>query len=531
MYPIKTSKNEFFTPFIKKNILERKLFSDKLQLSQKNQSSINPNYSENFIFFNENFPKKNINKEKPLIKDEEDDYNIEIYNLSISKDKNFFGDIISNEEITSSKTNNNNLEPNGNEYPVDTDTVEKEKENLSEDLEFLKSSINLFIQVNKENKMNNIKDKNNNKTIYNSSFNSQYYNYIINSLDTTYSKQNKKMISKFSKEYRKNKNILKLSESSTIPVHSRVASQPFQNINRHNQFKKNNTTDINNKEDYSSNIYNSKISNYTKTNTKTKSTTLNEDFENEENPYLNHYNNNYNFNNRLIKSSVLEENYLFDSSGNQKFLCVKRFKDDLNDKTNKRQNEIKEIVIKNVNVNYLNNLIKKRKMKKNIGNNITERIEFYSPQISYNNIYSPKKKRYINKLSKKDRANISNDFNSNYISNKNRNYKNHINTHSNINNIGNNKIYILNDKLANVKVDYSKRNNFKFHEIKSSKENSLNRLNSRNNFLYSNYKNNNCLRGNNKIINSTSMDNIKYNSKYNNMNKILRKDYISQKKQ
>ena len=74
-------------------------------------------------------------------------------------------------------------------------------------------------------------------------------------------------------------------------------------------------------------------------------------------------------------------------------------------------------------------------------------------------------------------------------------------------------------------MDYSKRNNFKFHEIKLSKEKSLNKTSSNKNSLYYSM-----LAKNRKIINSTSMDSIKQNMKNNNSDKFIRKNGIKEKK-
>ena len=64
MNPIKTSKNDFLTPLTKKNLLNRKLLAEKLLLSQNNLSNINPNYSENYLFFNEKLSNINLKKDE-----------------------------------------------------------------------------------------------------------------------------------------------------------------------------------------------------------------------------------------------------------------------------------------------------------------------------------------------------------------------------------------------------------------------------------------------------------------------------------
>ena len=490
MNPIKTSKNDFLTPLTKKNLLNRKLLAEKLLLSQNNLSNINPNYSENYLFFNEKLSSINLKKDESENEDE-DGYNSEVYNLSLSKDKNFLTEILSNEELKNNNTiNNNNIKNIKLDLKIDNNDIDEKSE--KENKNMLNKNIELFIKVNKKNEKK-IDDKNKNNTLY-KSYNSQYYNYLINNLDNSSPKLTHKKISRFSKKYRKSKTNFKLNVSSTIPVHLRVSSQPFQINGLNNPFSKYYSTDVNNKEntlnlklneDYSSNIFNSKISNYTKTNTKTKSTTLNEDFDLEENNAL------YQYSSPLKKSAVLEENYLFDSSRNQKFLYVKRLSDRYDELNSRLDEDIKDIVIKNVNINYAFDILKKKKIKKiKDSNNTTERIIFCSPQVSYNSNFSP----------------------------------NHFNLHSNINNNGINRIYIPLGKLNNIKVDYSKRNNFKFHEIKLSKEKSLNKTSSNKNSLYYSM-----LAKNRKIINSTSMDSIKQNMKNNNSDKFVRKNGIKEK--
>ena len=293
-------------------------------------------------------------------------------------------------------------------------------------------------------------------------------------------------------------------------------------------------------------------------------------------------------------------------------------------------------------MNYPNKILRKSKSKNN-NMKTMERFVFYSPQISYKNIFSPNNKNYLGKLYKKvsdkmkngnnqqytslikpklnntnikininnnlknsksclfkywqnqpnklvqnknnkNNFNISNSYNIKFlnsfnkvinsenninknnnkseiginggennhtINNNSRNYNTHItNTESakknlysfnslNYNNMNNNnelynsvrnryekfneknKIYFPLENIENVKVDYSNKNNYKYHEINSSKEKIIKKINSGNN------KNLKINPDKQKILVSTSMDNIL--KKYNNLYKIISKDKYGKK--
>ena len=110
--------------------------------------------------------------------------------------------------------------------------------------------------------------------------------------------------------------------------------------------------------------------------------------------------------NKIIKKRVIfEEEYIIDSNGNQKFLCIKRLGDedikaDENNNrqisSNKRALTSSNLLISNKNKNFKNN----KKLIIGNSNNINnkkKKIEaktvFFSPQMSYENIFSPNKKK------------------------------------------------------------------------------------------------------------------------------------------
>ena len=652
------------------NINEEKLFEDKLHFFEKNPENI----------YQENNSKNNLINGKSLnadLKEEEDDYNASVYNIPLSKDINFMNEIITDNELISKsmnfneklyfserdKSNTNSVKFNENIFSF----LNKEEENINEDINNLINNIQLFIQMNKRRKKNYMIDL-------------QYNNYFFNSIDNCSTKASNHIISRFSKEFRKK---LKQNESSTIPaLHLRLASQPFNGHNlRKNKINKNSNYTINindennNFKDFKNKNKNNILQHYTNDeNIKMKSMNRVLDLTNlyEENKmngnslinlkYLNKDKN------RRIKTNEyarFEEEYAFDSSGNQKFLCVKRLGEEnknmiISSKSinNKKNNNLKEIMIRSININNPNKILRKHRIKKN-NSNIIEKFVFYSPQISYKNIFSPNNKNCFSRLYKKNsvkmngnqhytclmkekmnksnnkiglnnklknsksfifkywqnkmnnkmnnkniknnniennsynvqflnsfnriinsennidknkESNITNDKlnvninggNNHTLNNNSRNYNSYINSinsrsaYKNVhgfnslqnnndnnyimdndnlynsiknsnellymsNNDNNNKIYLPLSNFDNVKIDYSIKNNIKFHEIKVSKEKSNKKINRH-------FKNNSkTMIDKNKIINLTSLDNSKIHKKYNNLYKIM-KDNARDKK-
>ena len=678
MYTKKIQENNNDIPKDQGYIEEQKLFEEKLQLSEQELTS-NNNLYNSVINLN---PKENLNNKtiKNYLeeKEEEDDYDNSVYNLQISNDQNFLNDIIVdgaslskslgfNDKLFFSEKNDFGIKSvkfNENHLFCLND----EEKNMNEDTKFLLDNIQLFTEMNKERKKNYMIDLN-------------YTNYPYNSIDNGSTKIGHKIISRFSKDYKKK---LKLIENSTIAVsHIRYASQPFNGpYLRKNRMTKNANHTINLNDEINNyekkHLLQEHFPQYNNTNVNYKSKNANRvlDLTNvyDENKLNGNSLINLKYSNSLRKTvafndefsqrrKIMEEEYAFDSSGNQKFLCVKRFGEDnnksnlisndnliiankkisLNKKNFKQKNNLKEIAIKNINMNYPNKISKKSRSK-NKNMKTMERFAFYSPQISYKNIFSPNNKNYLGKLYKKvsnkmkngtnqqytslikpktnnsikininnnlknsrscilkywqnqqnklvhnknnkNSFNINNSYNIKFlnsfnkvinsenninkinnksdiginggennhtINNNSRNYNSHIVTNMesaqknlysfnslNYNNMDNNnnelynsvrnryelfneknKIYFPLENTDNVKVDYSNKNNYKYHEINSSKEKSNKKINLGNN------KNSKVINDKQKILVSTSVDNIL--KKYNNLYKLISKDKYGKK--
>ena len=660
---------------------EQKLFEEKLQLQLvEDDLKNNFNLYNSVININQKENSNKIKKNYLTTKEEEDDYDNYVYNLPISNDQYFLSNIIL-DDVSLSKSlgfNDNLFLEKNKDFGIKSVKfnennlfcLNNEEKNKNQDIIFLIDNMQLFTKMNKERKKNYMIDL-------------QYNNYPYNSIDNGSTKIGQKIISRFSKNYKKN---IKANQNSTIAVsHMRYASQPFNGpYLRKNRMTKNLNHTININDEINTNtkkyLIQEKIPQYNNTNVNYKNKNLNRvlDLTNlyEENKLNGNSLINFKYSNSLRKTvvlngelsqrrPVLEEEYAFDSSGNQKFLCVKRFGDDNNNndlisndnlifankkislnkrnyKPNNTNTNLKEIAIKNIKMNYPNKILRKSKSK---NNNIKtmERFVFYSPQISYKNIFSPNNKNYLGKLYKKvsdkmkngnnqqytslikpklnntnikininnnlknsksclfkywqnqpnklvqnknnkNNFNISNSYNIKFlnsfnkvinsenninknnnkseiginggennhtINNNSRNYNTHItNTESakknlysfnslNYNNMNNNnelynsvrnryeifneknKIYFPLENIENVKVDYSNKNNYKYHEINSSKEKIIKKINSGNN------KNLKINPDKQKILVSTSMDNIL--KKYNNLYKNISKDKYGKK--
>ena len=497
---------------------EQKLFEEKLQLVEEDlKSNINLYNSVIKIHPKESLNNKTI-KNYLTVKEEEDDYDNSVYNIPISNDQNFLSNIIL-DDVSLSKSlgfNDNLFIEKNKDFGIKSVKFNENnlfylnsgEKNKSQDINFLIDNIQLFTKMNKERKKNYMIDL-------------QYNNYPYNSIDNGSTKIGYKIISRFSKNYKK---YLKLNENSTIAVsHMRYASQPFNEpYLRKNRMTKNLNHTININDEINTNekkyLIQEHLPQYNNTNVNYKNKYINRvlDLTNlyEENKLNGNSLMNLKYSNSLRKTvvlngdlsqkrPVLEEEYAFDSSGNQKFLCVKRFGDDntnnnlvsndnliiankkisLNKKKFKQNNtNLKEIAIKNINMNYPNKILRKSRSKNN-NMKTMERFVFYSPQISYKNIFSPNNKNYLGKLYKKVSDKIKNGNNQQYTS-------------------------LIKPKLNNTNIKININNNlknsksclFKYWQNQQSKL--VHNKNSKNNFNISNSYNIKFLNSFNKIINS-----------------------------
>ena len=188
------NKNKHIYPYpnnIKLNYNEQELFEEKLHLN------LNQEKKE----FNSLI---NNNNELNYLKEEEDDYDNYIYNLSLSKDKYFLDGIINNENnnLTKSLGYNDQLLFSSDKKKFLSNSInytsfneENNHEINNKDINYLINNIQLFIQMNKQKKNNYIIDLqyNNNN------------NYIFNSIESSSFKTGKKLPNKFSKIYKEKK--------------------------------------------------------------------------------------------------------------------------------------------------------------------------------------------------------------------------------------------------------------------------------------------------------------------------------------
>ena len=533
---------------------EQKALEDKFI---SNEPNINDNNNgKNSRNYNLHLNKGNKNEAK----EEEDDYNYSVYNLSIAKDKNFLNNIISlnemskslgfNEKLFFSERKNfasNSVKFNENIFS----SLDLEDQKANEDINNLLTNMQLFIRMNKKRKNNYIIDV-------------PYNNYFFNSIDNGSTNITHRIVSRFSTEFKKKQ---RLNESSTIPVtHTRVSSQPFNEAYQpKKKVIKNLNYTINLNED---NIENKKINGKNSfllyyTNEDNKAKKMNRVLNNsnilyEENKMNGNSLVNLNFlstekkiySNTNVdtikkKDARLEEEYAFDSSGNQKFLCVKRYGEEnkrindninidnlmlanktkpLNKKNMKINNNLKEIVIKNINMNYPSKIFKKIRNRKSNNSNIIERFVFYSPQISYKNIFSPNSKNCLGKLYKKVSGEINGNQHYTSLIKEKGNNKNGIKININ-NNLKNSKSCIFKywqDKMnnKNIKNNFNNSNsyNIKFMNSFNKVINSENGINKNN---ISSIKSEIDLTGNNHTLNNNSRNYSNINNNLENSHRNL----------
>ena len=515
------SKNNFLFPRKIDILNEAVLFQDKLQFKEKNKKfNLKIYQKQNSYFLKDKEVQENsIN--------EEDDYNLEIYNNSISKDQNFLKELNDDDKYKTiqvynyfQKTNNNILNLNNRKKFLNNTnqkfcstsiefnnnlnlrTLEESYKNTDTNINFLMNNLNIFKMVHKERKnrklLNQIlsKDKSpkymielkNSKYFITNKYSKKYTKKYKQNIDNGIVKEHIKVISQqFNGPYLKKNKIsqinpikntiknvinkefkyisnLKVNENYSQNI-SKIKALTNNLFNRYSQIdtnvcdqqlnfsKEKNDKDKNNNKD--NNNKNKKIKIMTSLNDLKKNNFMLKNngctFQNENsyifnlkfyniydnkqnnniqlksksNSMINEYSNfdeNYNIKNenngkkkkeklpknKIIKKRIIfEEEYIIDSNGNQKFLCVKRVGED-NLKSEKSNNNSKEILANKRSFTSNNLLIssknksKKEQIKsefstKYINNNINNpkkrkleaKTVFYSPQISYENIFSP----------------------------------------------------------------------------------------------------------------------------------------------
>ena len=207
-------------------------------------------------------------------------------------------------------------------------------------------------------------------------------------------------------------------------------------------------------------------------------------------------------NNKNIKNKYIDNN-----SYNVQFL--NSFNKIINSENNIDKNKDSNITNDklNININGGNN-----HTLNNNSRNYNSYINSINSRSAYKNVHG------FNSLQNNNENNYIMDNDNLYNSIKNSNELLYMS-----NNDNNNKIYLPLSNFDNVKIDYSIKNNIKFHEIKVSKEKSNKKINRH-------FKNNSkTMIDKNKIINLTSLDNSKIHKKYNNLYKIM-KDNARDKK-
>ena len=187
--------------------------------------------------------------------------------------------------------------------------------------------------------------------------------------------------------------------------------------------------------------------------------------------------------NIIKKRVIFEEEYILDANGNQKFLCVKRVANDDDDNINTQDNinnnkeinkskraytsnnifnssnyknykkNIEDYNPRNNNKKYING---NSNQKKNNNRKIEAKTVFFSPQISYENIFSPNNNNINNNNITKPNEKISENSKKQYILYNTNKLKD-------INNIPNSKscIFKFDQNIKFHKIDnYSNKNSF-----------------------------------------------------------------------
>ena len=607
----KTSQNQIIIPRDQSPFNEQILFKEKLQFEKKIIfSHLDNGQEEKIILFKEKLIQGNaIN--------EEDGYNLEVYNNSISKDKNF---------LTKDKNNNkfktipvyhylNGL--NKKKYKFNNHkkfSINNNYQNYSFNSIELNNNLNLNSEENEKNIDDNTNNLINNINIFKMVINERRKYQLLNRMLLKENKSEKNIIeikqnnngvtNKFSKRFKKK--ISQNIDNGIIKKHAKVASQPFngpylrknkmssinpfkhpnksisksksksmininddeihsQNINKikpetknlYSRYSKNNINEqkpnVTNKENDKINkkssklkinvnnsynnikkkyleksngctcqkdnnyIFNLKFYNICNNNQnnnvkkKSKSNSLITEYNSKENIYedSNTLKENNPKNNIIKKRVIFEEEYIIDSNGNQKFLCVKRVGDSTHNEPhninlNKRNYTSNNILSnsKNLNAqkiidyNYKNNnkivngkLLRLKKKEKRL----EAKTVFISPQMSYENVFYPSNNLAKSQINNSDKKDIKNESF-----------------------IPNNKIEENNSKLNNIKIikEVNNTSNNKSRIFKYYQNNNYHCVNNNNN------NNNYYINTSNKPTSPNNNIENKEKIKYNKINRI-----------
>ena len=245
MHTKKISLSNFICPKKIDISNEQVLFKDKLRVESKNKKKfLENNGKQKNLFLKDKEIQENSIKE-------EDEYNSDIYNNSISKEENFLDDLnnkdnyktIQVNNIISREENKNNVEFNNNKT-FNLNNNNNNQNFCSTSIEF-KNNLNLNTNDENDKTFDKIKNTNTNflmnninifKMVHKDRNNTKLFNQLllkdnnkeknIIELNNKNNNKNKYIISnKFSKKYRNNKN--KEIDISPVIKHSKAVTQPF----------------------------------------------------------------------------------------------------------------------------------------------------------------------------------------------------------------------------------------------------------------------------------------------------------------
>ena len=543
-----------------------------------NIQKLNQNYGTNSIEFNNNLSLNNIEGNDNNI---DDNINYLMNNINLfkmvhkeRKQNKLLNNILSKEDNNISSTNMKNekyvvTNKFSKKYRFTNNNKKNDNGIISNHTKVISEPLNgPYLRKNKFNQIKNInknnEDNNNNNFEYVFDLNDDESNSnnitkikaITKSLFNRYSQRDISLHNlKRDKINEKEKDINKKNKKIKIITSSLYDSKRNDSLEKNNLKDQNKNSYIFNLKFY--NIYNNKDNNNLKIKSKSNSM-INEYYsfddnninksinkkkkekeekeEKDENPKQN-----------IIKKRVIfEEEYILDANGNQKFLCVKRVANDDDDNINTQDNinnnkefnkskraytsnnifnssnyknykkNIEDYNPKNNNKKYING---NSNQKKNNNRKIEAKTVFFSPQISYENIFSPNN----NNITKPNEKILENSKKQYILYNTNK--------LKDINNIPNSKscIFKFDQNIKFHKIDnYSNKNSFnsknRVPSYKSKKTEEKNIINSTNKINYETKKK---LKNQNEGEKAITINNSRnYNTNnlinindYNNINK------------